>query len=79
VPPVTLATVAKLKPRWRVSIQALIRRARDLAIISDRQYHYLFQQLSARGWRKREPAQFDVAAEKPRAFRKMAEVLYGVR
>jgi Zn-dependent peptidase ImmA (M78 family) len=37
VPPVTLSGIATLKPRWKVSIQALIRRAFDLNIIADRQ------------------------------------------
>ena len=39
--PVTLSSIAVLKPRWRVAIQALIRRARDLDIITERQYSYL--------------------------------------
>ncbi len=77
VAPVTLAGLAELKPRWGVSIQALIRRAYSLTIISRRQYTYLMEQVSVRGWRTREPANLDIAIEKPRAFRKIAEVLYG--
>jgi len=77
VPPLSLMSIAKLKPRWRVAIQALIRRAHDLELITPRQYTYLFQQLSARGWRTEEPAHLEVPVEKPRAFRKMAELLYG--
>lgn len=76
VPPVTLTSLAELKPRWGVSIQALIYRARDLGIITDRQFRYLFEQLSRRGWRKQEPLAIPV--ERPRAVRKMAEILYGV-
>ena len=75
--PLTLETLAPLKRRWGVSIQALIRRGRDLALITERQYRYLFEQLSARGWRTREPSGLDVPIEKPRAVRKMVEVLYG--
>ncbi len=75
-PPITLSGLAKLKPRWGVSIQALIRRAYTLEIISQRQYKYLFQKLSARGWRTREPDEFAVRVEKPRAARQMAELLY---
>lgn len=73
--PVTLSSLASLKPRWRVSIQALIRRAFDLNIITERQYRYLFEQLSARGMRKDEGVA--IAQERPRGFRKMVEVLYG--
>src|SRR5262249_30147459 len=74
-PPVTLASLAALKPRWRVSIQALIVRAKDLGIITDRQYRYLFEQVSAMGWRTNEP--ISIAVEKPRALRQMAEMKYG--
>jgi Zn-dependent peptidase ImmA (M78 family) len=76
--PLTLATLAPLKPRWGVSLQALVVRAHQLRCISDRQYSYLFEQMSVRGWRRREPEALDVAIERPRAFRKMVEVLYGV-
>ncbi len=75
--PVTLSRIAPLKLRWGVSLQALIRRAHDLGIIANRQYRYLFEQLSARGWRTNEPSNLTVAQERPRALRKMAEVVYG--
>ncbi len=77
IPPLTLTSLSELKPRWGVSIQALARRAHDLRIISERQYRYLFEQLSARGWKKKEPSELAVPVEKPRALRKMAELLYG--
>jgi Zn-dependent peptidase ImmA (M78 family)/DNA-binding XRE family transcriptional regulator len=76
VTPVTLASVSKLKARWRVAIQALVRRAFELDIITRRQYTYLFEQIGARGWRKNEP--IEVPVEKPRALRKMAELVYGL-
>ncbi|MDP9365512.1 MAG: ImmA/IrrE family metallo-endopeptidase [Chloroflexota bacterium] len=75
--PVTLTSLAPLKPRWGVSIQMLIRRSRDLGVVDDRSYAQLNQQLSARGWKLREPEQLAVPVEKPRALRKMAELLYG--
>jgi Zn-dependent peptidase ImmA (M78 family)/transcriptional regulator with XRE-family HTH domain len=73
--PISLSLAARLKPKWGVSIQALIRRAYDLNVISERQYRYLFMQLSSKGWRTTEPV--PLVAEKPRLLRKMAEVLYG--
>jgi Zn-dependent peptidase ImmA (M78 family)/DNA-binding XRE family transcriptional regulator len=75
--PINLASVATLKRRWGVSIQALVMRAFQLELINRRQYYSLFQQLSKRGWRKREPPELDVVAERPRALRKMAEMTYG--
>lgn len=77
-PPVTLTSLAALKPRWGVSISALIVRARHLEIITDRQAKYLHQQLRGEKWDKKEPENLDINAEKPRAFKKMAEVLHGV-
>ena len=76
-PPVTLTNLAALKRRWRVSMQALIMRAFELGVVSERQKRYLFQQMSARGWRKQEPAALDVPLERPRALRQMAELVYG--
>jgi len=77
IAPMTLTSAARLKPRWGVSMQALIRRAYELQIVTERQYRYLFFQLSANGWRTREPENLDVQVEKPRLLRKMAEMIYG--
>ena len=78
IPPITLTDLARLKPRWGMAIAALISRAKRLDLITARQQKYLFQQLSQRGWRTREPANLDVPVEKPRAMRRMAELLYGI-
>lgn len=75
--PVTISSLAPLKPRWKVSIQALIYRAYSLGVITKRQYGYLFEQLSARDWRLREPSNLDVPLEKPRLLTKMAELVFG--
>jgi len=72
-----LQSIASLKLRWGVSMQALIRRAKDLEFISERQYHYLMQQMSAKGWRKQEPSNLSPQTEKPRLLRRMAELIYG--
>lgn len=77
VPPFTIADFARIKQRYKVSIQAALMRARQLEVISRQRYHSLFQQLSSRGWRKQEPPELDVPFEKPRALYKMVELLYG--
>jgi transcriptional regulator with XRE-family HTH domain len=74
-PPITLTTLADLKARWGVSLQALIRRALTLETISPSQYRSLSAQLGARGWRTQEP--ITVPVERPRALRQLAELLYG--
>lgn len=71
-----LFRLAALK-KWQVSMQSLARRARDLQVISDRQYRYLMKQMSMRGWRLEEPAFEPLLAERPRAFRKLVEVVFG--
>jgi Zn-dependent peptidase ImmA (M78 family)/transcriptional regulator with XRE-family HTH domain len=74
-PPITLTTLADLKARWGVSLQALIRRAHTLELLTPSQYRSLSVQLGARGWRTQEP--IAVPVERPRALRQLAELLYG--
>ncbi|MBA2589539.1 MAG: XRE family transcriptional regulator [Alphaproteobacteria bacterium] len=62
---VNLALLASLKPEWRVAMQALLVRAHSLGYITDNQNRYLWQQISSRGWRLREPPELDFEAERP--------------
>ncbi len=74
--PLTLQAFAEMKPRWKVSIQTLIYRAWDFGLVTERQRKYLFERLGVLKWKEREPEHLDVPVEKPRALRKMTEVLY---
>jgi Zn-dependent peptidase ImmA (M78 family)/DNA-binding XRE family transcriptional regulator len=74
----SLFRLAQLKAKWLVSMQAIARRARELQVVTERQYRYLMQQVSARGWRIAEPEFTDVAIEKPRAIKKMLEAAFGL-
>ena len=62
----TLETFLALKPRWKVSIAAMIYRAWQLDIISDLQKSNLYKRLSAKRWRIKEPYDDEVPFEKPR-------------
>jgi Zn-dependent peptidase ImmA (M78 family)/transcriptional regulator with XRE-family HTH domain len=73
----TLFRFAELKTKWQVSMQALARRARELHALSDRQYRYLMMQISSKGWRTQEPAFHPLPVEKPRAIRRIAEIVIG--
>jgi Zn-dependent peptidase ImmA (M78 family)/transcriptional regulator with XRE-family HTH domain len=42
----------RLKPKWGVSIQAMIYRARTLELITEETFDNHFRNISARGWRK---------------------------
>lgn len=76
--PVTLSGLAKLKPRWHVSLQFLMRRCHDLDLLTANQYRYLNQQIRISGWTKMEPGDELIHQPRPRLMRKMAELRYGV-
>jgi len=75
ISPVTLTLLADLKTRWRVSIAALLQRAKDLNVVTERQYRYLRMQMGDRGWIKHEPV--EIEPDRPQGLRRMAEVAYG--
>jgi len=75
--PITLSQLADLKMRWGVSIQALAHRAKELDFINERQYSYLNIKIRKVGWHKKEPGSKNLPSERPRALRKLAELLYG--
>lgn len=62
---ITLELLAALKPEWRVSMAALLMSARSSGAISPNQERYLWQQISSRGWRLREPVSLDFMIEQP--------------
>jgi Zn-dependent peptidase ImmA (M78 family)/transcriptional regulator with XRE-family HTH domain len=55
----------ELKSRWRVSIQAMIYRCKDLGILTKNQVTYLWRQLNYRGMGQREPLDDTFDLEKP--------------
>ena len=69
--PVTIQHMLELKQYWKVSMQALFYRARDLEIITERRYTSLFQQLSRFGYRKQEP--FPIQREKPQLVKRLVD------
>ena len=62
---VTLPLLATLKAVWKVSMAALLERARMLQTITQRQYIRLRSELSRQGYLRREPAELDIAPERP--------------
>lgn len=40
-----------LKPRWGVSVQAMVRRARDLGLLTQWHYESMYRHMSSLGWR----------------------------
>jgi len=67
----SLDKLMQLKLYWKVSMQALARRARDLGEITERAFRYYMVEMSKRGWRSREPVSLDKDIEKPTTLRQM--------
>jgi Zn-dependent peptidase ImmA (M78 family)/transcriptional regulator with XRE-family HTH domain len=65
----SLAVLASLKERWRVSIKAQIKRLSDLDIIPDDLSRQLYKLYSAKGWSKGEPLDQHWPIQQPRALR----------
>jgi len=61
----TLEKLATLKPYWKVSMAALLKRANDLNVITPRRAKTMWMQLSKAGFRVREPVELDIPLEKP--------------
>lgn len=62
----TLDTFLALKPRWKVSVAAMIMRCKQLQILDEEAASRLWRSYSARGWRKGEPFDDDIPFEQPR-------------
>jgi Zn-dependent peptidase ImmA (M78 family)/predicted transcriptional regulator len=69
---ITLSRAAELKPYWKVSMQALIRRAYSLDVISERQYRLLFTRIGKMGFRTSEP--YPLPGEEPDTIRALIDV-----
>jgi Zn-dependent peptidase ImmA (M78 family)/transcriptional regulator with XRE-family HTH domain len=70
---VTLARLAALKPHWKVSMGALLMKAKSLGKVTGNQYEYMWKQMSIAGYRTREPEDLDLPAEKPRLLPELIE------
>jgi Zn-dependent peptidase ImmA (M78 family) len=66
-----------LKRRWKVAIQAMIYRCKDLGIFDEHQVTNLYKQVSFKGWRKAEPLDGPngLPFEQPLLLSKIAELL----
>jgi len=62
-----LSYLSELKRYWLTSMASLIRRAKDLSVLSNDKYTYLNIELSRKGYRKREP--IDVYIDNSSLFR----------
>lgn len=61
----TIEKLAILKPHWKVSMAALLKRATDLGTITERRARTLWAQIGKLGIRYREPVELDIPPEIP--------------
>lgn len=71
---ITVPKLAVLKPYWKVSMGALLKRAADLGRITERQERYIWMQFSKAGYRLREPAELDIPPEEPQLLAKLIDL-----
>jgi len=50
-----IETLIRLKIKWKVSMNALLKRAEDLNVFTKNQTKYIWMQMAQRGYRKKEP------------------------
>ena len=73
----SLDGLLSLKPRWKVSVGAMIMRAHQLDILSDEAERRLWKYRASRGWHRREPYDLptETPVEEPRLLRRSIEML----
>jgi Zn-dependent peptidase ImmA (M78 family) len=71
----TLDGFSALKSKWKVSIGAMIARARQLELIDDDQERKLWINRTRRGWRTNEPLDDTIEPETSRFLRRSVELL----
>jgi Zn-dependent peptidase ImmA (M78 family) len=64
-----------LKLRWKISISAMVMRARQCGMITEETERRLWINLSRRGWRKLEPYDDTMPPEEPRLLRSAIELI----
>ncbi|MCD4669831.1 MAG: ImmA/IrrE family metallo-endopeptidase, partial [Actinomycetia bacterium] len=65
-----LTELLELKKKHGVSIQAWVRRAYDLGVITEESYQNTFRWISRKGWRRNEPGEY-CFPEEPVRFRQL--------
>jgi len=71
---IDLTLLAALKPEWKVSMAALLMAASKLGFLTENQGHYLWKQMSAKGYRLREPPETEFAQEQPTVIKSLIDV-----
>lgn len=73
--PLNFETFVMLKEKWKISMQAIVRKCKDLEIISDDKYIYFQKRISYNKWRTKEPLDDYIVPEEPRLLKDALELL----
>jgi len=68
---VTIEKLADLKSYWQISMQALLKYANTLGMVTGNQYRYLWMQMGSLGYRRSEPV--TIPKESPGLIREMVD------
>jgi Zn-dependent peptidase ImmA (M78 family) len=71
----SLDSLISVKSKWRVSMQMMLRRARDLGLVSQDRYERALREISRRGFRTQEPLDDELPLELPRLLARSVEML----
>ena len=71
---IDLPLLASLKPEWKVSMQAILMRAKSLGLLTRNQEEYLWKQISVMKWRTREPVELDFEIEMPSVIPNLVKI-----
>lgn len=71
----TVDGMLALKPKWKVSVAAMLHRASDLGIVDANHARRQWMSLSRRGWRRAEPGDGTIPTEKPTALARAFELV----
>lgn len=71
----SLDDLLRLKPRWGVSVAAMVVRGAALGIFDEAQKTSMFRAISYRGWRRQEPLDDRLVPEEPSLLRSAIEAL----
>ena len=72
---VAIDALASVKARWKVSIQLIVRRLRQLDMINQDRYERLCREISRRGFRMSEPLDDSMPVETPGLLSKSIAIL----
>lgn len=72
---ISLPALKALKPKWKVSIGAMLKRCQDLELIDDDYASKLWIAFTRMGYRKREPLDDQIPPEEPRLLRRCIAML----